>query len=389
MSLFEVSGWSVPVDPVAESSSHSKKRKRASHDSDKPHFTDVSFEKFVKRLKGSRSEQVTSPSASTESKKEKKREKKNREKEHKREREREEKKKSISLPKPLKPFVAEQASRLSSAHPPKKPKVKRTSVQLTPPSLPSPTRQHDNAEELTELQKGMKQSLDGARFRLINEALYKSASHEARQVMRDPGVFEEYHAGFRQQVQSWPTNPVEHYISILSKYPSGTVVADLGCGDAALAKALIPLGFNVLSYDLVSDGTYVVEADICSRLPLPGSEGPEDKKTDGEGHVVDIVVCGLSLMGTNWPCCLGEAWRILRPSGRLYVAEVASRFTNMEQFQFLVGSIGFNLKNKDDNNTHFTLFEFVKVARQKLSEKDWSKILSKASVLKACEYKRR
>ena len=70
---------------------------------------------------------------------------------------------------------------------------------------------------------------------------------------------------------------------------------------------------KVLSYDFVSDGAFVVEADICDRLPLPGTEGTEGEKTSGEGHMVDVVVCSLSLMGTNWPNCLREAWRIMKP----------------------------------------------------------------------------
>jgi ribosomal RNA-processing protein 8 len=132
----------------------------------------------------------------------------------------------------------------------------------------------------------------------------------------------QYHTGFRHQVQSWPTNPVSHYISVLSTYPSKTVIADLGCGDAALAQALVPKGMTVLSFDLVSDGVYVVEADTCGKLPLPGSEGPEGEKSEGEGHVVDVVVCALSLMGTNWPTCIREAWRVLK-AGYVYFAPLA------------------------------------------------------------------
>lgn len=90
-------------------------------------------------------------------------------------------------------------------------------------------------------------------------------------------------------------------------------MADLGCGEAALACALLPKGLSVLSYDLVSDGTYIVEADICARIPLPGSEGAdEDEPSAGAGHIVDVAVCALSLMGTNWPQCVREAWRILK-----------------------------------------------------------------------------
>lgn len=111
---------------------------------------------------------------------------------------------------------------------------------------------------------------------------------------------------------SWPINPVEHYISVFSSYPQKTIIADLGCGDAALARGLLPKGITVLSFDLVSDHRFVVEADICDKIPLPGSEGSSKEKSGGEGQVVDVVVCALSLMGVNWVNCLREAWRILK-----------------------------------------------------------------------------
>lgn len=123
----------------------------------------------------------------------------------------------------------------------------------------------------------------------------------------------QYHVGFRRQVQSWPSNPVSYYISELSSYPTKTVVADLGCGDAALARALLAKNVIVLSFDLVSDGAYVIEADICAQVPLPGSEPQSAGSTQGEAQIVDVVVCALSLMSTNWPKCISEAWRILRP----------------------------------------------------------------------------
>jgi hypothetical protein len=49
----------------------------------------------------------------------------------------------------------------------------------------------------------------------------------------------------------------------------------------------------VLSFDLVSDNGYVIEANACVKLPLLGSEG------EGEGRVVDAMVSALSLMGTG------------------------------------------------------------------------------------------
>ena len=109
---------------------------------------------------------------------------------------------------------------------------------------------------------------------------------------------------------------MDGYINELKTHPRGMIIADLGCGDAALARALVPQGFNVLSYDLVADGVYVIEADICANIPLPGSEPDEGA---GEGHIVDVVICALSLMGSNWPKCIREAWRILKPSCVLFV----------------------------------------------------------------------
>ena len=125
-------------------------------------------------------------------------------------------------------------------------------------------------------------------------------------------VFLQYHIGFRHQVNSWPTNPVDYYISKFSSYSSAIIIADLGCGDAALAKSLLPKGISVISFDLVSDKKFIVEADICKQIPLPGSEGDSSGKSTGEGQIVDVVVCALSLMSTNWVNCLREAWRILK-----------------------------------------------------------------------------
>ena len=55
---------------------------------------------------------------------------------------------------------------------------------------------------------------------------------------------------------------------------------------------------TVLSYDLVSDGCYVVEADICENLPLPGSDSDDSQSSHGDGQIVDVVVCVLSLMAS-------------------------------------------------------------------------------------------
>jgi len=251
------------------------------------------------------------------------------------------------------------------------------------------TARNQTKSHLTNMQKKMKQNLDGARFRWINESLYKSESSQAQKTLKnDPTVYEAYHAGFRHQVTSWPSNPVNACIDRISRSKRNTVVADLGCGDAALAKALVPKGFSVISFDLVSDGAFVVEADICKHLPLPGCESSKSREVGGQ--IVDVVVCSLSLMNTNWVGCVREAWRILKPAGRLLIAEVTSRFTDVEQFVSLICLLGFQLQTKDNDNTHFTLFDFIKTERAAvLSEEKWQALILKGKLLQPCEYKRR
>ena len=109
-------------------------------------------------------------------------------------------------------------------------------------------------------------------------------------------------------MQFWQKNPVVHFTETISlSYPSSsTVIADLGCGDAALAKSLASKGFKVLSYDLVSDNEWVIEADICHKLPLPGKEDVDN------AQIIDVCVCALSLMSTNWIRCIREARRVLK-----------------------------------------------------------------------------
>ncbi|KAJ3129440.1 25S rRNA (adenine645-N1)-methyltransferase [Physocladia obscura] len=213
---------------------------------------------------------------------------------------------------------------------------------------------------LTELQAKMKKALSGGRFRMINEKLYTTTSDVAVKLFKkEPETFEIYHAGFRAQVESWPSNPVNHFIDILSVYKPENhndkkpiVIVDMGCGEAALAKSLMTLNtpahqkFHVHSFDLASPNEYVVACDIRS-VPL-------------KNKVADVVVFSLSLMGTNFIDFLREAHRIMKDGGLLQIAEVISRFPNVNKFIAALVGLGFKLKKKDASNKMFILFDFVK-----------------------------
>ena len=204
--------------------------------------------------------------------------------------------------------------------------AKMTSLPPIPPASTS----------LTPLQAKMRAKLTSARFRHLNETLYTSSSADALYLFgNSPDLFAEYHAGFSQQVKdSWPQNPVDVYLKDIKNRGSSTPVnnesplprrkpgactlADLGCGDAPLARGLQSviqkLNLKIYSFDLHAPNAQVTIADI-SALPL----------RDGE---VDVAIFCLSLMGTNWLSFVEEAWRVLRGDGKgeVWVAEVKSRF---------------------------------------------------------------
>ncbi|OAP59891.1 hypothetical protein AYL99_04893 [Fonsecaea erecta] len=236
-----------------------------------------------------------------------------------------------------------------------------------PPVPPVPAK-------LTPLQAKMRSKLTAARFRHLNETLYTTTSSAAMDLFTNsPDLFAEYHAGFSQQVKdSWPVNPVDRYISAirtrgqipttanefkkqLTSKDSKTslqgsplprrktglcTIADLGCGDAPLARGcqsvIKSLKLKFHNFDLHTPNTLVTKADISS-LPL----------RDGEA---DIAVFCLSLMGTNWINFVEEAWRILRGDGKgeCWVSEVKSRFARAKRQpgQSVENSVGKKRKNK-------------------------------------------
>lgn len=226
---------------------------------------------------------------------------------------------------------------------------KDISITTKPSSTkgPLPATTTPAQPKLTPLQAAMREKLISARFRHLNETLYTRPSADALTLFNDsPEMFTEYHEGFRRQVEVWPENPVAGYIADIrararARYQSKhnrnnkpqdgqpqleplprnrdtnlCTIADLGCGDAALASTLAKekskLKLELLSFDLSSQHPLVTKADIAN-LPLANG-------------TVDVAVFCLALMGTNWVDFIDEAYRVLRWKGELWVAEIKSRF---------------------------------------------------------------
>ncbi|GAA5901012.1 uncharacterized protein JCM6883_004722 [Sporobolomyces salmoneus] len=267
-----------------------------------------------------------------------------------------------------------------------------------------------SAAPQTAMQLQLRAKLAGGKFRMLNETLYTTSGQDAWNLMKEEGAFDDYHSGFRSQASNWPVNPLSVISnSLLSSLPPNSLVADFGCGDAGLARTLCPSSssssntgtslklklaqpkliaqksLKVVSFDLVSQNPYVIEAE-CSSVPLPGSP------TSPEGQIVDAVVCCLSLMGTDWIKMIREARRVLKGDGKLLIAEVSSRFEKVEEFVKLVESVGFESTGKDDSNSHFVLFDFVKSSTSAESSNEAKKndnTKKGSALLKPCIYKKR
>jgi ribosomal RNA-processing protein 8 len=179
----------------------------------------------------------------------------------------------------------------------------------------------------------------------------------------------QYHEGYREQAKGWEVNPLHNIISwIRSSHPSAVVV-DMGCGDAQLAQS-VPN--TVHSYDLVSKSPLVI---ACNNAHLPLEDAS-----------VDIVVCCLSLMGTNIGDFLKEAQRILKPRGIVKIAEVRSRFEGEEdglkKFIRVIKLSGFEITQKDFLSKMFLMLEGVK-SNHKVP------LFNDTYSAKACVYKKR
>ncbi|KAB5521051.1 hypothetical protein DKX38_025370 [Salix brachista] len=237
----------------------------------------------------------------------------------------------------------------------------------------------------------MRARLSGGHFRMINEKLYTCTGDEALNYFKeDPSLFDMYHTGYQEQMSHWPEQPVNIIIQWLKAHSSSLVVADFGCGEVLpgpISIDRLPYSFGdarlaknvknkVFSFDLVSNDPSVIACDM-SNTPLDASS-------------IDVAVFCLSLMGTNFSSYLEEAHRVLKPSGRLLIAEVKSRFdpntggADPKMFSKAISDLGFTSTLKDFSNKMFVLLYFQKKGKENSTRKgiEWPE-------LKPCLYKRR
>ncbi|CXI34876.1 ribosomal RNA-processing protein 8, putative [Plasmodium berghei] len=214
-------------------------------------------------------------------------------------------------------------------------------------------------------------------FRYINEYMYTNSSEIVKKKLNETkNIFNIYHSGYNKQKKKWPKNPVDIIIKYLKKnYTKDSKIADLGCGEAQIAKTFID--WSITSFDLIQYNKYVTVCNI-TQLPL-------------ENNSYDCFVLCLSLMNTDWPKVIYESVRCLKKGATLIIADVVSRFTNYKGFLKFMHSVGFSLHNKInlDDFFHVLFFENVK-KKDKLPLVVTDKIINNTSkLLSPCIYKRR
>ncbi len=145
---------------------------------------------------------------------------------------------------------------------------------------------------------------------LLSRAHKPSASEAARWYR------EEYWSQYRQEQQGPARDNIfEHALEILDAHrPSRGTLVDMGCGGGALLARAKDDGWKGVGVDLSAEAVEAarargVEAYVqdCLRCPLP----------DESADVVTMVNV-LDHLPNPW-AALEEAWRLLKPSGLLYL----------------------------------------------------------------------
>jgi len=214
----------------------------------------------------------------------------------------------------------------------------------------------------SEIIEALESKLKGAKFRILNEVLYRKENKDI-----NSELFKKYHEGYKEQVEKWPFNPLSAVIKHLIKADSKLVIADMGCGEAEIARKFRER--TVYSFDLVKpEGCDLVEVSDIRSTPL---------KNDS----VDIVIFCLSLMDEEVSTYIEEAYRVLKPGGLMKIVEVRSRLGKIDSFVAPVSAHGFNLLKKDLESNCFCFFDFKKTQKKPKS--------LPTIHLKPCVYKKR
>ena len=154
-----------------------------------------------------------------------------------------------------------------------------------------------------------------------------NSAKTSERLLSTPEEWEQYHTLYRKARENWAVVPYKEFIR-WCKSREGYVIADFGCGEALVAKAVSDR-HTVHSFDHVAIDDSVIEGDMT--------------KTSLDSESVDVALFSLSLMGGNFTDYLREAHRVLKIDGQLHIWESTSRFDEVKRFARSIEQLGFQV----------------------------------------------
>jgi transcription elongation factor Elf1 len=181
-------------------------------------------------------------------------------------------------------------------------------------------------------------------FSRMNARWSNSYSHTTYERLQgNPEEWMQYHTLYQEARKTWSVIPYEEAIRWLQKR-SDLVVADFGCGEALIAKALIGK-HTVHNFDFIAINDAVTECDMA-HVPL-------------EDSCLDVAMFNLSLIGLNVGDYIREASRTLKLDGQLWIYEVTSRIKDIQGFVRGLETAGFRIIE----NTEVWKFRYIRAIK--------------------------
>ena len=186
-------------------------------------------------------------------------------------------------------------------------------------------------------------------FRRMNARWNTSYSHTTHKRLQcSPEEWMQYHTLYQKARKDWLFVPYEEAIKWLQRR-AGLAVADFGCGEALIAKALAGK-HTVHSFDFIAINDSVIECDMA-RLPL-------------EDSCLDVAMFNLSLMGLNIADYIREAARTLKLDGQIWIYEVTSHIKDLQGFVRGLELAGFRIIE----NIEVSIFRYIRAIKSEEAE---------------------
>ena len=185
-------------------------------------------------------------------------------------------------------------------------------------------------------------------FSRMNNRWYAAGSQKTHaRLEANPEEWAHYHTMYQELRASWDVVPYQEEVRWLEQRKKSLDVADLGCGEALIAKA-VGDHHRVLSFDHVAINETVTACDIAAV--------PHDDAS------LDLAIFCLSLMGANFTDYVREAHRMLRLDGELHIWEPAAYFDDVSAFCADLERLGFELIGKPSKQGLFVRIRAIKTA---------------------------